>query len=73
MFSARVSRKFLTVATWTPMCLFSSATIADLSSGLSLGVDRTCVSLMSFTKRLLRLAMALAVGSSVDILVAAVY
>ena len=73
MFSARVCSKFLTVATLAPVCLLSSATIADLSSSVSLGVDRTFVNLGSFINTLLSLTMALAVRSRVDLLAAAVY
>lgn len=72
MFSARASRKFFTVTTLVPVCLSSSVTMAALSSDVSLGVERTCVNLVSFAKRLLKLAIALAVGSSVDVFAAAV-
>lgn len=73
LFSARVSRKFLTVAPPPPACLVSSATMADLSSGLRVGADRMEESLLSFSTMEPRLARALAVGSSVDDLEAAVY
>jgi preprotein translocase subunit SecG len=73
LFSARVCSKFLTVVALVPVCLLSSATIADLSSAVSLGVDRTFVNLVSLKKTLLKLTMALAVRSRADILAAAVY
>lgn len=73
LFSARVLRKFLTVSLLPPVCLLSSATMADLSSAVSVGVDRTLDRLGSLSKTLLRLARAFAVGSSVDDLEAAVY
>src|SRR5690242_12155191 len=64
LFSARVSRKFLTVAELPPACLLSSATMADLSSGVSVGAARICGSLVSFSTMAARLASALGVGSS---------
>ncbi len=73
LFSARVSRKFLTVAPLAPACLVSSVTMALLSSVLRVGADRMEASFLSFSKMAPRLARALAVGSSVDDLLAAVY
>ena len=61
------------VVTLAPVCLFSSATITHLSSALSLGVDKACVSLVSLAKALHRLLTAMAVGSRADVLAAAVY
>lgn len=73
LFSARVSRKFLTVGVAPPACLASSATMAALSSALSVGASRMAPSLGSLSRRLPRLARALAVGSRADDLAAAVY
>lgn len=73
LFSASVSRKFLTVSLAPPVSLASSPTMSDLSAAVSVGVDRICNSLASFSTTLPRLAMARAVGSSVDDLDAAVY
>jgi hypothetical protein len=73
LFSASVARKFLTVSPPTPACLASSATTAALSSVVRVGAARIRYSLGSFSTRALRVLRALAVGSSVDDLAAAVY
>lgn len=73
LFSARVARKFLTVSTEAPELLCSSATMALLSAGERVGVCRIETSLASFSSRLPRAARPLAVGSSDDVLTAAVY
>ena len=74
LFSARVSRKFLTVASLpAPACLTSSATMADLSAEERLGAPRMVLSLVSFSSRVPRLARARAVGSRAEDLTAAVY
>jgi hypothetical protein len=73
LFSARVSRKFLTVGELAPACLDSSATMAPLSSAVRVGADRMAASLGSFSSRAERLLRALAVGSRLEVLAAAVY
>lgn len=74
LFSARVSRKFLMRPSLSaPTFFWSSATMAFLSAGDSEGDDSSCVSLGSFLKTAARLSRALAVGSSEDVLAAAVY
>lgn len=74
LFSARASRKFLTVALEpAPDCLASSATTAALSSLLRVGALRMVESLGSFWMMLCRVAMALEVGSRLEDLEAAVY
>lgn len=56
-----------------PDCLLSSATMADLSSVLRVGALRMATRLGSLARRLPRVVRALAVGSRVDDLAAAVY
>lgn len=75
LFSARVARKFLTVslAPAAPMLFWSSARMALLSAAVSVGVDRTEASLASLVYRSPRALRALAVGSRVEFLTAAVY
>jgi hypothetical protein len=73
LFSARVSRKFLTVGSLAPACLVSSATMSDLSWVVRVGADRMEASLGSFSRRAPSLVMALAVGSRAEDLEAAVY
>lgn len=73
LFSASVLRKFLTVSPPAPACLASSATMAALSSAVRVGAARICDSLASFSTMALRLLRALAVGSRVEVLAAAVY
>lgn len=73
MFSARASRKFLTVGAWEPDCLVSSATMAFLSSAARVGAPRMPASLASRAMRPPRVDRALAVGSMVEDLAAAVY
>jgi hypothetical protein len=74
LFSARASRKFLTVAVLeAPACLASSATMDDLSAALRVGACRMVDSLASFSTMAARLVRALAVGSRLDDLTAAVY
>lgn len=73
LFSASVLRKFLTVSPPAPACLASSATMADLSSAVRVGAARISDSLGSFSTMALRLLRALAVGSRVEVLAAAVY
>jgi hypothetical protein len=73
LFSASVARKFLTVSPPAPACLASSATTAERSSSVRVGAERMAVSLVSFSTRALRVLRALAVGSRVDDLAAAVY
>jgi len=71
--SASVSRKSLTVSLVEPEALASSAMMAFLSPGVSWGAARTPGSFASLVMRLPRLAIALDVGSRVDVLTAAVY
>lgn len=73
LFSARASRKFLTVASLAPDCLLSSWTMAFLSSAVRVGADRMVLSLVSFSTRAPSLFRAWAVGSRFDDLTAAVY
>jgi len=75
LFSARASRKFLTVLplSWTPIFFWSSWTIWDLSETLRVGALRICWSLASFLKTADRFSRAFAVLSRVCVLTAAVY
>lgn len=73
LFSARVARKFLTVSPEAPVFFCSSATMALLSAADRVGASRMVTSLGSFWIRLPRAARPLAVGSSEDVLTAAVY
>ena len=73
LFSASVLRKFLKVSPPPPACLTSSVTMAVLSSELSVGAARMLASLGSLLTMFPRVPRALAVGSSVDDLEAAVY
>lgn len=73
LFSARVLRKFLTVSLEAPDCLTSSSTMEDLSASVRVGAARMVTSLGSFSRRAPRLVRALAVGSRVEVLTAAVY
>lgn len=73
LFSARVSRKFLTVSLREPDCLASSSTMAALSASVRVGAARMPTSLGSFLTRAPRDSRAAAVGSSVCDLEAAVY
>jgi len=50
LFSARVSRKFLTVSWEIPACFWSSPTMADLSASLRVGVLRMAASLTSLDR-----------------------
>ena len=63
----------MTVGLEAPACFSSSATMADLSAAVRVGVLRMLASLVSLLTRLLRAFRALAVGSRDDDLVAAVY
>lgn len=73
LLAARVVRKFLTVSLLAPGCLASSWTMADLSASDRVGAVRMVASLGSFSRRAPRLERALAVGSRLDDLTAAVY
>ena len=72
LFSARVWRKFFTVAL-VPAVFSSSATMADLSAGVRVGASRMVASLASWETRLPSLLRAVAVGSTEEDLTAAVY
>lgn len=75
LFSARVSRKFLTTPSlsWLPTSFCSSATICFLSPSVRVGAERTSESFGSFLKTLFRFSRALETGSRVEVLAAAVY
>jgi len=76
LFSANVSRKFLTVLPLSPpapVCFCSSAMMADLSAAESVGASRIEVSLGSLMKTSLSVARAREVDSRVEVLTAAVY
>lgn len=72
LFSARVWRKFLTVAL-VPEVFSSSAMMADLSAGVRVGAWRMAASFASWLTRPPSLFRAVAVGSSEEDLTAAVY
>ena len=63
----------MTVGLEAPICFSSSATMADLSASVRVGVLRMVASWGSLVTRLLRAFRALAVGSRDDDLAAAVY
>lgn len=73
LFSARVSRKFLTVSLPEPAFLASSSMMAFLSASVRVGAERMATSLVSFSRRAPRLERAAAVGSRLEVLTAAVY
>lgn len=74
LFSARVARKFLTLASpSTRATLRSSPTMALLSAAVSCGVLRMAASLGSFSRTVPTEARARAVGSREEVLTAAVY
>lgn len=73
LFSARVVRKFLTVSPEAPAFFCSSVTMAVLSAEDSVGASRMVTRWLSFLIRLPRAARPLAVGSSEEVLTAAVY
>jgi len=75
LFSASVARRFLTVLSdeGRPAAFSSSAMIWPLSAWVSVGACRIVASLASLATMLLSEATALAVGSRVEVLTAAVY